>query len=304
MLLQALRWERNSISMSKIKRSINDPFHLNGQRAMVSLGPLNDNAHCPYRCAFCYVQDEFVSYANLDVNEIILFLKSNREKYDIVYVSGDTDSFAPPRTDRGLDLLYKIVMEIDCDLLFTTRTTFTEENYNTLKLIIDEQKRTKNMLYACVSITRFSESVAYLEPCPIPTPTERINVLRRLKELGATTVLATRPFLPVVDVQDYLQIIDMARDFTDIVLGECFYFIRGGTVQQRVFPKGIPPELEVNIVRNQKMSFDDNSASWDIWDSSEYQEAVQRKCKELGIMFAMHSDDGFREYLQICGTCI
>jgi len=290
--------------MSKKKRSTNDPFHLNGKRAMVSLGPLNDNAHCPYRCAFCYVQDEFVSYANLDVDDIISFLKGNRKKYDIVYVSGDTDSFAPPRTDRGLELLYKIVMEIDCDLLFTTRTTFTEDNYHTLKRIIDEQKRTQNMLYACVSITRFSESTAYLEPRPIPTPIERINVLRRLKELGATTVLATRPFLPVVDVQDYLQIIDMARDCIDIVLGECFYFIRGGTVQQRVFPDGIPQELEEDIVRNQRMSFDDNSASWDIWDSSEYQEAVEMKCKELGIMFAMHSDDGVQEYLLTCRTSI
>ena len=270
---------------------------------MVSLGPLNDKAHCPYHCAYCYVQDEFVPYANLDVNEIVSFLKHNREKYNIIYVSGDTDSFAPPRTEQGLDLLCKIVAEIDSDLLFTTRTIFSEDNYSTLKLIIEGQKRKKKQLYACVSITRFSDSTAFLEPHPIPSPKERINVIRRLKELGATTVLAIRPFLPVVEVQDYLYIIDSTKDFIDIVLGECFYFVRGKIVQQKIFPNGIPQKIEDNIIRNQKMIFDDNYANWDIWDSSEYQEAVQTKCDEHGIIFAMHSDEAISKFLYTTKRC-
>jgi len=277
--------------MSKIRRGKNDPFFLDGTRAMISLGPLNDKLYCPYHCAFCYVQDEFVSYANLEINSIILFLKSNRDKYNIVYVSGDTDSFAFPRTEIGLDLLHRIVTEINCDLLFTTRTLFSDNNYKKLSLIINEQKRMNKMLYACISISRFSESTAYLEPYPIPTPIERVKVLHRLKEMGASTVLAIRPFLPVVETQDYIRIIDSTKDYVDIVLGECFYFIRGGTAQQRVFPNGITSEVEKNIKRNQKMPFDVNSADWDIWDSVEYQETIANRCAELGLVFSMHSSE-------------
>lgn len=128
--------------MSKILRTQSDPFYLDGKRAMISLGPLTQKRHCPYRCAFCYVQDDFSSYVKLDVDEIIKFLKEKRSMYNIIYVSGDTDSFAPPRTREGLDLLYKAAIEVDCDLLFTTRTTFKDSDYEKLKLIAAEQKRT------------------------------------------------------------------------------------------------------------------------------------------------------------------
>lgn len=265
---------------------------------MVSLGPLNDRSHCPYRCAFCYVQDGFVSYANLNLEEILEFLIVHRDKYNIVYVSGDTDSFAPPRTMQGLELLYKIAIEIDCDLLFTTRAKFSEEHYKLLRSICAEQERTGNMLYACVSISRLFDETAYLEPKPIPTPIERIEVLKQLKIIGATTVLAIRPFLPVVSVQDYLEIIERSKEFVDIVLGECFYFIRGGAIEKRVFPNGISPTYEKDIKQNQKMPFDDNNADWDIWESAEYESAVRKKCEQLGIVFSMHSDDAIQMFLQ------
>jgi len=127
--------------MSKKQRNRTNPFYLNNGRAMVSLGPLNKTRYCIYRCAWCYVLDGFISYAKLSVTDIINFLKTNRDNYKIIYVSGDTDSFAPPRTDEVLDLLYKIVTEVQCDLLFTTRTTFSEVHYNKLEQIVKEQKK-------------------------------------------------------------------------------------------------------------------------------------------------------------------
>jgi len=87
------------------------------------------------------VQDKFISYATLSDNEIITFLKDNRQKFNIIYISGDTDSFAPiERTARALKLLHRIVNEIHCDLLFTTRTIFSDSNYDEIKIIIEEQK--------------------------------------------------------------------------------------------------------------------------------------------------------------------
>ena len=282
--------------MSNQKRNLANPFYLKNGRAMGSLGPLSKNTYCPYRCAFCYVQDAFISYANLGVDEIIAFLKENRSNYKIIYVSGDTDSFAPPRTKEGLTLLERIVNEINCDLLFTTRALFSADNYSQLKKIIEQQRGQGKAFFACVSVLRLSDDLAYLEPKPIPTPEERIDVLRQLKGIGATTVLATRPFLPIVPPEQYLQIIDNAKKHVDIVLGECFYFIRDGKIQNRVFPNGVLPEYEENITKNQKMPFDDNVADWDIWDSTEYQNIVRKKCEDCGIVFSMHSEDAIRQF--------
>lgn len=271
-------------------------FFLNGKRAMVSLGPLTKIRHCPYQCAFCYVQYGFNKYATLDEDEIMNFQKKNRDNYYIIYISGDTDSFAAPRTDKALSLLKRMTFELDVDLLFTTRTTFSNEHYEILKQIAEEQQRTNNKLYACISITRYSDAVDYIEPAPIPSPDERIQTIINLKQIGATTVLALRPFLPVVDVKDYITIIDKTIGYVDIVLGECFYFIRNGKIYKRVFKNGFQEQWKMNTERGVLMRFDDNTLKWDVWDSKEYQDLVRKHCEKNGIIFSMHSDDAIAEY--------
>ena len=178
--------------MSKTQHNKNNPFYLDKGRAMISLGSLNETQHCAFQCAFCYVQDGFNLYSKLSIDEIILFLKNNRKQYNIIYVSGDTDSFAKPRTEKALELLYNITTEIDCDLLFTTRTTFSEKHYQVLEQIADKQRQKKKMFYACVSITRYSDNCAYLEPTPIPTPEERIDTLKKLKDTMFTATIVEK----------------------------------------------------------------------------------------------------------------
>lgn len=286
--------------MSKDRRSYIDPFYLDGNRAMVSLGPFTDKMHCPYRCAFCYVQDDFRSYARLDTDEIIKFLVKNRERYNIIYISGDTDSFAPPRTQNGINLLKSIVKSVNCDVTFTTRSVFSDEEYAQLASIIKEQKKTKYKFIAGSSITRYSENTKYLEPYPIPSPDDRIRHIIRMKELGAITMLGLRPFLPVVDVQDYISIINKLHPYLDIVLGECFYFIREGKIQHRVFKNGISEDIEKEIIHNQTMDFDDNDSLWEIWNSKKYEDIVSEYCRKFGIIFSMHSKQALEEYDKLC----
>ncbi len=277
-------------------RSAAAPFFIHNERAMISLGPLNEKVHCPFRCAFCYVQDEFGSYASLEIDKIVDFLKKHKGEYDIIYVSGDTDSFASPRTQKGLDLLHAIVTEVDCDVEFTSRTVFSDEEYRQFKVIIDIQKEKGYRFYAGVSITRYSEDTQYLEPHPIPSPDSRIEHIKIMKKLGAITMLGLRPFLPVVNIADYITILDKLYPDLDIALGECFYFIRDGKIQERVFLDGIPDWIEQDIVRNQIMDFDDNESLWDIWNSEKYERAVAAHCKKLGIIFSMHSAEAIEEY--------
>jgi DNA repair photolyase len=282
------------------RKSINPFFIRKGERVMVSLGPFSTKQHCPYRCAFCYVQDDFSSYESLNIDNIIKYLKSNIDNYNIIYVSGDTDSFAPPRTKLGLKLLSNIVDVVKCDLLFTSRYVFNNSEYEQLARIITKQNSKGFKFYAGVSITRYSEKNAYLEPFPIPKPDDRISHIKKMKSLGAITMLGLRPFLPVVEVNEYLTILDEAYPSLDIALGESFYFIRNGNVQKRVFPNGIPIEFENNISRNQRMDFDDNESLWDIWDSKVYEEIVENHCDKLNIVFSMHSNDAIDKYEKKC----
>lgn len=282
--------------MSNFKRTQLNPFYLNGGRAMVSLGPLTEKKYCPYSCAFCYVQDDFGSYVSLNLDDIINFLVINRNKYNIIYVSGDTDSFAPPRTDKGIQLLNMISQSVECDLLFTTRAVLPDTVLNRLSEIADRQHKVNKLLIAGTSITRYSEEVAYLEPAPIPSPDERIQHMKNMKSLGAVTMLGLRPFLPMVNVSDYITILDKIHPSLDIALGESFYFIRNGNIQKRVFPNGIPNEIEKEIKQGQKMYFDDNQSCWDTWSSLSVERTVAEHCRKRGIIFAMHSTEALEEY--------
>lgn len=270
-------------------------FYIDNKRAMVSLGPLNNIRTCPYNCAFCYVQDGFIPYAQKNNDDIVDFLVRYRKEYEIVYVSGDTDSFAAPRKSNGISLLQQIAEKIHCDLLFTTRTTFCDSELLEIAKVVKTLEKKKNKLFSCISITRYSDIVGYLEPAPIPSPDERIGTLRKLHNVGAVTVLALRPFLPVVPNNDYLTIIQIAKDFVDIVLGETFYFRCGGSIEKRVFPQGMPSKI-LDELKYGKMDFNSNQKDWAIWESELLENQISEYCKKNNIIFAMRSSNAIAEY--------
>jgi len=273
----------------------NNDLFIYKNRATVSLGRLNEQRYCPFTCAFCSAQDEDTEqYLPNEISDIINFLESNKDKFDIVYVSGNTDSFAPPRTDRGIELLDQIAKKIDTDILFTTRTTFSPEQLQKLKDIVTLQKAKNKELFSAISITRYSEKNEYLEPYPNPTPDERIKTLIALKKLGSTTVLALRPFLPMVSLEEYMTILDKCGKHTDIVLGCNFHFKDTKSQSlQRVF-KGNPTDEE-----NIKLSQVDYFNKKGIWNNiicADYESKIREKCEQLGPVFSMSSIDAITEY--------
>jgi DNA repair photolyase len=118
---------------------------------------LSANKHCPYSCAFCYVQKggDFPSYANREISEIITYLQEHTKEYDIVYISGDTDSFAPPRTEKGLELLQALVNELDVDIQITTRFVFSSEQLQKIAAINQQLMSKGKKLIISISISRF-----------------------------------------------------------------------------------------------------------------------------------------------------
>ncbi len=272
-------------------RNIENAFYIGNNRAMISLGPLTDKKYCPYSCAFCYVKSGFEKYIKLKIDDILVFLEKNREKYDIIYISGDTDSFAPPRTEKAIELIQRISENIDVDITFTTRTIFNEENLNKLKKINDFMKSKNHKLIACISISRLY-SASFLEPYPIPAPLDRITMLKKLKENGLNTILATRPFLPIIKPEEYIEIIKKSKKYVDAVLGEIWY------ADQKL----INDVCKNNDIRNinfidKTMDFDNNNKIWKCYEAKEIVEEVTKYCKDNKILFFMRSHPAI-EYIR------
>jgi DNA repair photolyase len=274
----------------------NNQYFIGLGRAMISLGPYSKIRYCPYNCAFCYVQsNNFNRYVQLNAADIVSYLKDQKNKgkiFDIIYISGDTDSFAPPRTQLGINLIMALE-ELNSDITFTTRTIFSENQLIQLGAIAKRQKNKKLLLIASISIPRLY-SANHLESVNTPAPIERITTLKKLKEMGLLTVLAIRPFLPIISVLEYKQIIDLAKEYIDVVLGEDWYVDPSGIIERRVFLGPTPQNITFN---SSKMDFDSSKKSWKLWKAKEYTRAINKYCKELNIPFYMRSKPAF-DYLR------
>lgn len=259
-------------------------FDIREGRAMVSLGPLSSKRYCTYACAFCYVHADFSKYPSLSIDEIVHYLKRHAGEFDIVYVSGDTDSLAPPRTDRGVELLDALAT-LRTDVLFTTRAQLESAELDHLAALNERLKKQNNILFGCISISRL-RSAPHLEPPPVPPPERRLEVLRGLHVRGIVSVLAMRPFLPIVPVEEYLELVRMAAGYVDVVLGEVWYADKRGVIERQVLG-------EVGVAgltfEEHRMPFDKNPAVWKVWESKEVRERVEDYCSGAKIPFFMRS---------------
>lgn len=265
------------------------PFYIGQGRAMISLGPLTKTKYCTYSCKFCYVNAGFIKYSKLEIQEIYSWLQRERNSYNIIYISGDTDSFAPPRTEDALVLLQKLT-ELNVDILFTTRYVFSKSELQILKSILSKQNNNGKLLFACTSITQIN--TPFIEPKPIPIPNERIEQLKHFKEIGLVTVLAMRPFLPIIPFEDYQRLIDLTKLYIDFILGEVWYMDKDGVLEKILFGNKTPnfPFVE------KEMDFDDNLKLWKVWEGKKITKKILNKCKKENIPFFMRSKPAIEWY--------
>lgn len=251
---------------------------------MVSLGPLSPKRFCTYACAFCYVHVDFGSYPTLPIDEIRDYLAGRAEEFDIVYVSGDTDSFAPPRTQKGLDLVDALAT-LGKDVLFTTRAPLEESHLDRLAATSRRLRDAGKILFGCVSISRL-RTAPHLEPKPVPSPERRLEVLRGLHARNIVSVLAMRPFLPVIPVSEYVELARLATPVVDVILGEVWYADKGGVLERQVF--GVEGSEGVHYEEH-KMDFDSNDAIWKVWTGEEARAGVESYCVTANVPFFMRS---------------
>jgi len=269
-------------------RSNDNPFQIlkEFRRVMISLGPLNEKVYCPYSCAFCYVQSGFLSYANMSIDDICGFLLNHVAEYDVIYISGDTDSFAPPRMSLGIQLIETISNRLSKDIWFSTRTVFSDESHEQLRKINCKMSKDGLHLFGSISITAPIQD-ELIEPKPIPSINDRIKQLGRFKDAGIKSVLQMRPFLPLFSFNDYCDLINKCEMNVDVILGERWYFDPDMVIYNRVM--GSRAICSGTIEKQNGMDFDDNNKKWLVWSDLELEEKIAKLCAIKSIPFFMRS---------------
>ncbi len=152
-------------------------------------------------------------------------------------------------------------------------------------------KKKNCKLIASISISRLY-SAKYIEPNPIPGPEKRIEMLRKLKENGLYTILATRPFLPIISSDEYIEIIRKSRNYVDAVLGEIWY-------ADEKLVNDVCKDIDINKIQfvSKIMDFDNNNKVWKCYEAKKIVEKVTQFCKENKIPFYMRSNAAI-EYIR------
>ncbi|MBV9068501.1 MAG: radical SAM protein [Acidobacteria bacterium] len=239
--------------------------------------------YCTYSCPFCYVNADFLSYASMTIDEIVSWLSTVEAPFDIIYVSGDTDSFAPPRADQGIALL-NALSQFDRDILFTTRAVLSDKQLAQLATLCADLKGKGKLLIGCVSVAQLTHP--HLEPPPVPDALLRLRQLHAFHAAGLASILAMRPFLPIVANSEYFDIVDKAVGGADIVLGEVWYADQAGVLERGVFRGDTPPGIEFS---QHTMDFDANDALWKVYEPTDVIAAVAEYCGRQGLPFFMRS---------------
>jgi hypothetical protein len=262
-----------------------DAFFIGLGRAMVSLGPISSSRYCPYQCRFCYVQGPFPKYAPATPSEILEWLTPRRTNFDIVYVSGDTDTFAKPRTELGVELLERL-LELDCDVLFTTRYVFSETERERLIDIGKGYRRRGRLLFGCISVSQLHHPE--LEPRPIASPESRIELLSELRESGIVSVLTIRPFIPAVSPAEYALIAQQGMHAADVILGGDLYLDPQGEIEAAI-NKALIPSYTPRHQRISGLDFSLGADKWTILRHDEAESAVRNVCAAASKPFFMRS---------------
>ena len=269
------------------RKMTNHPYFLGLNRAMVSLGPLTEKRYCPYQCKFCYVKGPFQKYKSAGVDEILQWLESHRGEYSTVYVSGDTDSFALPRTHLGLELLERLA-SFNVDVMFTTRHCFSTDELSYLANITNTFKANGNLLMGCMSVCQMDSPL--LEPHPIADSIDRIENLRAWKRNGVVTFLTIRPLIKTIPEEEYEQIAKIGCDAADIVLAGHLYLDSHGIILNSI--ASINSEwatvLEQSAVKYD-LDFTDTKESWLIVEHNSAELALKKVCADYGVPFFTRS---------------
>lgn len=257
-------------------------------RATVSLGSLTTRRHCTYRCPFCYVSVGFTRGGRHAPSEVLDAVRSaDLDGVDTVLVSGDTDSFAPPRALEGVDLVRRLV-ELGRNIAFTTRALLPNEAWHALADVAETQQREGRWLTAITSLTQWS--VPRLEPPPIPSPASRLDQIGRFRAHGLRTGVALRPLLPVIPLSDYRELLERSALFADFALIGTWFCDTGGVLAEQTMDGEAVTEHEIIA---SGMDFDSNKAEWCEYRSIEAEKWCVNRAQSLDFPIFHRSRDAF-----------
>jgi DNA repair photolyase len=168
---------------------------------------------CPLDCKYCFIDDlrfnqlKNVAYLTEKQWDLIKKLPDNIR---LIMLGCDTEFFQ--NKEEALSILTKLA-ETNRDVSVITKLSLSEDFIKRLGDINKRMRSHNNVLSFSVSLPCFESSKLW-EP-KAPSPQKRIKTLQRAREAGLMTLVAIRPLLPNLNIQEIERIISSTKEYTD-----------------------------------------------------------------------------------------
>lgn len=238
---------------------------------------------CPYNCKHCYTFGLNEENKHLTIEDIVNSLKG--KEFDVIYVSHNKENFLKP--SEGIKLCEELFSNYNKDIIAITRNVFNDSELNELVNLQKKMKEKDKDLFLAVSIPA-KESINITEGNDlIPTPSKRIDFLKRAKEKGLTTILVIRPLFPnnIIPTSEALEIIDDLNGYVDCVLSS------GLAVNKAILSQLKMSEEQFKYLDGDNSNYLIGATSSDTKyiDVTEELSKIKAKCSDLNIPFFDHS---------------
>lgn len=166
---------------------------------------------CPLDCRYCFVDDmnfnqkKGVSYLTEEQFELIEKLP---EDIKLIMLGCDTEFFQNRR--QSLEILERLAKHSK-DISVITKLPLSAEFVERLQEVNTRLGQSDNLMAFSISLTGL-ESAKFWEP-KVPSPEKRIETLKNVHNADIKTMVALRPLLPAVPVNELEDIIRQTKDY-------------------------------------------------------------------------------------------
>lgn len=225
---------------------------------------INPYTYCQLNCVYCYTHGSKYGRANdlfaVKINAPELLEKALRglakkNRYGFIALASATEAWPPVEekyliTRKCLEVIHRYRFPVHV----LTKSTLVLRDASILKRINevavlpeDLKKKLSSKVFVTISISTLEESVARIFEPNAPSPKERLDIIRKIKELGLSCGVAYIPVLPYIsDSRDDLEeMIGSAKEHgADYVfVGALTLYGYGKNIFFRVLEKHFPELL-------------------------------------------------------------
>lgn len=170
---------------------------------------------CPFDCKHCF-GCEIHESKEQEIDEVVESLKNSN--FDVLYISQNKENLINPY--ECIELCEKLYDEYCCDIFITTRCVLNDDEINQFLNLSKKMKESNKNLTICVSIPALNSYSKTENKNAVPTPTERIEFLSKIKDSEIYSMVTIRPLFPnsFIPQDEIFQLVDQCNGKVDCIL--------------------------------------------------------------------------------------